>query len=132
MSETYTTAEVAEQIGVELKTLQKWVREGYLSPESEGKGRQKRHTWMPEHLAAAREFATTRSQEQRAAETRRALDRLMGLDGLYNLNRALTMRCPAESVIAAGPDGARAARLNESVSALLGRIGGCGVILPRE
>lgn len=132
MSETYTTAQVADLIGVELKTLQKWVREGYLSPESEGKGRQKRHTWAPEHVAAAREYATDKVQAKKARDVRDTLLDLLGADGLRNLNRALDMQCPQGSVLAAGPDGARAVRLNEPVSRLLGRIGGRGIILPPQ
>ncbi len=132
MTDTYTTREVAKEIGVPLKTLQLWVREGHLSPQTTGNGKQRRIHWTAADVDAARKFSTDKAQSKRARDVRDMLLDILGHDAMRALIRAIDMPCPHGSVIAAGPDGARAARLNEPVSSLLRRIGGRGVILPQQ
>lgn len=54
--QTWTTSEVAIEVGVKTKTLQFWVREGLLSPRAAGEGRQRRLTWSADDIAQAREL----------------------------------------------------------------------------
>lgn len=52
-----TTREVAEAVGVKIPTLQKWVRDGLLTPSAVGEGKQRRLSWSEEDAAAAADLA---------------------------------------------------------------------------
>lgn len=46
--------EVAAELDVNIKTLQLWVREGYVSPRTVGEGRQLRIDWQSEDVERAK------------------------------------------------------------------------------
>lgn len=62
--ETKTTREVADELSVNPKTLQLWVREEHVTPITTGQGRQKRIAWTPEAVDQAR-----RLRDRAAAES---------------------------------------------------------------
>lgn len=128
--QTYTTREVADLIDVSIKTVQFWVRERYLTPATEGDGRQKRITWSQSDLDAAMAYKDEQAQAKKGREIRDTLIDTIGRDGLRHFNEALDMHRPRGSVVCAGPAGARVVRLNDTVKTVMDRIGGSGLILP--
>jgi len=55
--QTSTTQEAADMIGRAVITLQRWVRDGQVAPETTGGGRQKRIIWRDKDIEAGRMLA---------------------------------------------------------------------------
>lgn len=63
MDDMKTTREVADDLGVNIKTLQLWVREKNVRPFSSGEGRLRRLSWPQEAIEQARRLRDRESRE---------------------------------------------------------------------
>lgn len=129
---TYTTKEVSELLNVGMKTLQYWIRKGFVTPAINGEGRQRRATWTEADVEAARAYSSEEGHSQKAREIRDSLLEQFGDGVIAAFNRAAALPCPPGAVRCAGPRGERLVQTKDTVGTLLRRIGGSGIILPPQ
>lgn len=134
-AKTWTTPEVAEKTGIPLKTIQFWVREKHLKPMPKDNGKaktQKRIIWTKADVQTLVDYNNVQAQEKRAREIRDLLLDTLGKNGLRSFYEALGLAPRRGQVAVAGPKGARIVQESDTMRTVLERIGGSGVILPRE
>lgn len=119
-----STVAVARQIGVNLKTLQSWVRDGKISVDTKGEGTQRRILWTDESIAQA-----TRLRDRVAGDS--ALATSLGPDlaaALELARQAMNLKSDAD-VIVATPESARVFRNDSTLADVLRRIRGNTMVL---
>jgi excisionase family DNA binding protein len=122
-----TTKEVAEMLDVNMKTLQFWVREGFIDAvKITGEGRQRRIEWTEDGIEQARKM------KDRAANGSAVAD-VYGTDLLTTMRRAKEMKdyqSPG-NIIVASPKTARLFRDDRSLGDVLRTIPGTFLIILR-
>jgi len=73
---TYTSAEVARETGTRIRTLQRWVERGFVSPDRDPK-KNRDLRWNPKHLREARVLAGLRSMGVSNQQLHKAIARLV-------------------------------------------------------
>lgn len=121
-----TTREVAEMLGVQIKTLQLWVREENARPISNGDGRQRRLSWTPEAIEQARRLRDRANQES-------PLIAAMGPDLIAATNEAKRMKDYQgdDDVVVAGPQRGRIFRSDTTLGEVLRKMRGPFFVLMR-
>jgi len=113
--------EVADALDVNLKTLQLWVREGYLRPKVTGEGRQRRIAWRKADIERAK-----RLRDRNGTPT---LVAAFGPDFETAISEAWRMRdfCGDGDVVVGGAERGRIFRDDTSLRDVLRRT--CGTVL---
>jgi phage terminase Nu1 subunit (DNA packaging protein) len=110
------TKKVSELTGIPVSRLQFWVREGILTPESSGEGRQRRLRWSEADIAAAKQLSNGRGKA----------------DVLHRMliqAEAARDRNPLASVIVAGSSSTRAFDGSETIKEVVAKVGKLAVLI---